>query len=113
MDQKVLSVIVSEIKTAKYFSISVDSTPDIAHVDQSTVVIRYVLKDGPVERFLTFIPMFSHTGAEIAKIVLQLLDEHGINITDCRGQTYDNAANMSGKYRGLQTIIRKKCNVAM
>ena len=112
MGQKVLSVIVSEIKTAKYFSISEDSTPDIAHVDQLTVVIRYVLKDGPVERFLTFIPMFTHTGAEIAKIVLQLLDEHGINITDCRGQTY-NAANMSGKYRGLQTIIREKCNVAM
>ena len=40
MDQKVLSVIVVEIKTAKYFSISVDSTPDIMHVDQLTVIIR-------------------------------------------------------------------------
>ena len=80
MGQKDLSVIVSEIKTAKYFSISVDSTPDIAHVDQLTVVIRYVLKDGPVERFLTSIPMFSHTGAEIAKIVFAIVgrasDQH-------------------------------------
>ena len=113
MGQKVLSVFVSEIKTAKYFSISVNSTPDIAHVDQLTVVIRYVLKSGPVKRFLTFIPIFSHTGAEIAKIVLQLLDEHGFNIMDCRGQTYDKAANMSGKYRDVQTIIREKCNVIL
>ena len=87
MGQKVLSVIVSDIKTAKYFSIPVDSSPVIAHVNQLRVVIRYVLQGGPVERFLIFIPMFSHTGVEIAKIVLQLLDEHGINIIDCRGQT--------------------------
>ena len=49
MGQKVLSVIVDEIKTAKYFSISVDSTPDIMHVDQLTLIIRYVLQSGPVE----------------------------------------------------------------
>ena len=113
MGQKALSVIVSDIKTAKYFSIPVDLSPVIAHVNQLRVVIRYVLKGGPVERFLIFIPMFSHTGVEIAKIVLQLLDEHGINIIDCRGQTYDNAANISGKYRGFQTIIREKCNVTI
>ena len=43
MGEKVMSVIVDEIKTAKYFSISVDSTPDIMHVDQLTIIIRYVL----------------------------------------------------------------------
>ena len=65
MGQKVLSVIVDEIKTAKYFSISVDSTPDIMYVDQLTLIIRYVLQSGPVERFLKFIPIFSHTGLKI------------------------------------------------
>ena len=61
MGRKVVSNIVDEIKLAKFFSISIDSTPDVAHVDQLTVVIRYVLKEGPAERFLTFIPMAYYT----------------------------------------------------
>ncbi len=41
-----------EVKTAKCFSVSVDSTLfDISHVDQLTCVLRYVLPSGPVERF--------------------------------------------------------------
>ena len=33
-----------EINDAKYFSFSVDSTPDLCHVDQLTVIVRYVVK---------------------------------------------------------------------
>lgn len=36
----------------KYFGIIVDSTPDIAHVEQLTIIIRYVRDYGEVvERF--------------------------------------------------------------
>lgn len=80
------------------------------HVDQLTVIIRYVLSDGPIERSVKFIPMFSHTGAETAKIILNFLDENGINIEDCRGQSCDNAANMCGEYNGVQAHIREKCS---
>ncbi|XP_059156041.1 zinc finger MYM-type protein 1-like [Physella acuta] len=113
MGQKVLSVIVDEIKTAKYFSISVDSTPDVSHVDQLTIVIRYVQDTGPIERFLKFVPMFSHTGSEIANLILTFLEENGIDIKNCRGQSYDNASNMSGKYNGVQAKIREKCDIAL
>lgn len=34
MGKQVLKEIVNEVKLAKYFSISVDSTPDLSHVDQ-------------------------------------------------------------------------------
>ncbi|GBP56347.1 hypothetical protein EVAR_43286_1 [Eumeta japonica] len=37
---------------------------------------------------------------------------HDIPIKDCRGQSYDNASNMSGKYSGLQTRIKEKCEFA-
>ena len=33
--------------------------------------------------------------------------ELGIDIKNFRGQAYDNASNMSGKYNGLQTRINK------
>ncbi|XP_072225704.1 chromobox protein homolog 1-like [Leuresthes tenuis] len=52
---------------AKYFSITVDSTPDVAHVDQLTFVLRYVSPEGHSrERFLKFLPIerrsFSYSG---------------------------------------------------
>ena len=51
-----LSVIITELKEAKYFSLSVDSTPDLCHVDQLTVIVRYVNKQSHniQERFLLF-----------------------------------------------------------
>lgn len=105
---QVLQQIINEIKKAKYYSISVDSTPDIAHSDQLTIIFRYVLPSGPVERFTKFIPMYGHTGMELTNILLQFIDENGISIKDCRGQSYDNASNMSGKYIGMQALIREK-----
>ena len=57
MSKRILNKIISEIKSAGHFSISVDSTPDVSNVDQLTCVIRYVLLCGPVERFVHFLPM--------------------------------------------------------
>ena len=56
----VRNYIVTELKTAKYFSVSVDSTPDLSHVDQLAVIVRYVVSGKPVERFLTFLQPCSH-----------------------------------------------------
>ena len=41
-------------------------------------------------------------------MVEQLLGQHGIDIADCRGQCYDNGANMAGKVRGVQARILSK-----
>lgn len=102
----VLQNILTEIKEAKYFSIVVDSTPDISHTDQLTVVIRYVNREGsPIERFLQFIPNIGHKGIDMLTTVKQLFEMYEIDIMNCRGQSYDNASNMSGKYNGLQARI--------
>ncbi|KAL4090089.1 hypothetical protein QTP88_024990 [Uroleucon formosanum] len=106
---KTRTMIIDQLKKAGYFSISVDSTPDITHMDQLTIILRYVNNDGPVERFITFIHITSHTGANLALCLLNFLKENGINIENCRGQSYDNASNMSGTYTGMQAEI-KKCN---
>jgi len=55
MAVKVQNKVVEEIIRARYFSISIDSTPDIGHIDQLSFIFRYVNSDGlPVERFLCF-----------------------------------------------------------
>lgn len=107
MATKVTQQIMTEVRSSKYFSIIVDSTPDISHVDQLTFVVRYVLEDGsPVERFVEFIPNAGHTGEDMFTAIETTLQKHKINVLNCRGQSYDNASNMSGCYKGLQARIK-------
>lgn len=106
MAKQVINVIVHEVKLAKYFSFSVDSTPDISHTDQLTFTVRYVRSDGqPVERFLKFVQISSHTGLHLFDTIVETFRDLEIDIKDCRGQTYDNASNMAGQYSGVQARI--------
>ncbi|XP_065664785.1 zinc finger MYM-type protein 1-like [Hydra vulgaris] len=114
MPKKVCEVIVDEVKASGYFSLSVDSTPDISHIDQLSVVLRYVADGEPIERFLTFLELQNHTGKGMAKQVLQYLREVcSIDYSKCRGQSYDNAANMSGCYKGMQKKILEENEFAI
>lgn len=113
MGETVLQKITDQIKESKYYSIVLDSTPDVAHVDQLTFVIRYVQSNGePVERFLKFLPNIGHKSEQMTTAVLTTLEILGIDIKDCRGQSYDNAANMSGTYSGLQAQIKGQNELA-
>uniref|UniRef100_A0A1B8Y1W6 TTF-type domain-containing protein n=1 Tax=Xenopus tropicalis TaxID=8364 RepID=A0A1B8Y1W6_XENTR len=104
----VLEVILNEAKQAKYYSISVDSTPDVSHTDHLAFIIRYVKNDGiPKERFIKFIPNVGHKAENLFSAVMDTLKEYHIDIMDCRGQSYDNASNMSGPYSGLQARIKQ------
>lgn len=92
---EVVSNIVKEVKRSKYFAIIVESTPDISHVDQLSFMLRYVNDDGvPVERFLCFLPNTGHKSEQLADAVLSTLKTYGLDIANCRGQSYDNASNM-------------------
>ncbi|KAK9745094.1 protein of unknown function (DUF4371) [Popillia japonica] len=101
-------IILMEILTAKYFSLIIDSTPDRSYVDQLTIVIRYILPHGsPVERFLNFISNTGHKSEQETNAVTSTLTQFEIDISNCRGQSYDNTANMAGIYNGLQAKIKE------
>ena len=52
MNDFVINFMLNEMKIATYWSLIIDSLPDVSHVDQLTFVIRYVLEDGsPIGRF--------------------------------------------------------------
>lgn len=96
------------MKIAKYYSIIVDSTPDISHVDQLAFILRYVLPNVvAVERFVKLLDNVGHKGTDMYNAVKETLKTSQINFNDLRGQSYNNAANMSGIYKGLQALIKK------
>uniref|UniRef100_A0A671MPV2 DUF4371 domain-containing protein n=1 Tax=Sinocyclocheilus anshuiensis TaxID=1608454 RepID=A0A671MPV2_9TELE len=109
MGEKIKQTIAKEIQNAKYFSVIVDSTLDFSHVDQLTFIFRFVDPDWHVvERFLAFEPIESHTGESLADCILAMVDSLGLDLSNCRGQSYDNASNMSGKYKGVQAHLKRR-----
>ena len=84
IDNQVRAEIIEEIKSATYYSIIVDSTPDISHVDQLTFVIRYVSSCGNIkERFVGFIPIDKHNSSYLEQEVLETLTKLGVDIKNC------------------------------
>lgn len=105
---KILEAIVNEIKTSKQFAIILDCTPDLRHETQLSVIVRIVtLGDIPQvkEHFLCFPVAGESTVEGLASLFLKRLEELNIPFEDCRGQSYENVANMIGKNKGVQARL--------
>lgn len=48
------------------------------------------------------------TGTAIANKILEALETYGLNIANLRGQGYDGAGNMAGKYRDAASVLQSK-----
>lgn len=89
-----------------------DCTPEISHNEQLSLLFRIVNMNDDnshnleiQEYFLDFIPVQSTTGLNLSNVLIDKLNEYGIDIMNCRRQAYDNGSNMVGKYQGVQTRV--------
>lgn len=76
-----------------------------------SIILRSVaLKGKPEikEHFLGFVNVEVTTGLNLSTVILDKLNELKIPFEDCRGQAYDNGANMKGKHQGVQARPLKK-----
>lgn len=109
MATNVKNSILNDTKRAKYFSVILDCTPDMSHQEQMSLVLRFVnmasLDVSVEEHFIEFLQVNDQTGRGLTDALLATLDELGLNINDCRGQGYDNGANMKGKHEGVQAHV--------
>ncbi|XP_068203599.1 zinc finger MYM-type protein 1-like [Palaemon carinicauda] len=83
--EQLLREIISRVKKSKYYSISLDSTPDAAQVDQLTLVLRYMEKDRPVERFVTFMANKGHGAEDMFNALMEFLKTHNLALGNSRG----------------------------
>lgn len=100
------------LKSAKYFAVILDCTPDISHEEQMTVILRFVHckpTEGieVKETFFGYLNVLDTTGKGLLESFLEKIDKLSLNIQDCRGQSYDNGSNMKGKKAGVQARMRE------
>nr|XP_036234234.1 zinc finger MYM-type protein 1-like [Bactrocera oleae] len=111
MVEKVKSEIISRAKKSKYYSIIADCTPDISHIEQLSLTIRFVDLSSDVdkisvkEHFIEFLSVNESTGERLTEVIIDILNKYGLELNDCRGQGYDNGANMKGKNIEVQRRI--------
>lgn len=57
------------------------------------------------EYFLGFLIACASTGLGLSSLILNRLEELNIPFQDCRGQSYNNSANMKGRNKGVQARL--------
>ena len=95
------------VKEAKLYSIIADETPDNSKTEQLSLLVRYVWNGKVEERLLAVIPVKETTAEVLFNTVCNKVEEHGIEISNLRGQCYDGASNVSGVHTGLQARIKE------
>ncbi|PIK34655.1 putative zinc finger MYM-type protein 1-like [Apostichopus japonicus] len=111
---QILQTIIEDISRSVIFAVIVDGTQDISGVEQESVCIRYVDDFLQVhEGFIGFHKLEETTGRAISSMIFDVMLRLEINKDNLRGQTYDGAVNMGGKYNGAQALIREKCPLAL
>ena len=100
--------VTAEINQAGMFSVIADTTPDVSHVDQLSVVARYVNAEGnPQERLVDIKVIHDKTGDGHAQGIISSLNEKCLDTADVVFQSYDYSSSMSGIYKGCQAKLKE------
>lgn len=116
MANTVIQGIAAEIRSLPIvqFSVIVDGTQDVSGAEQESVCLRYVDHDlVPHEEFIGLYRVSETTGEGIAKVATDVLLRLNLPMSGLRGQSYDGASNMAGKYTGAQAIVRRQQPLAL
>jgi len=110
----IIQKLVTKINKAKFFSVLADETTD----EQFSLCVRFVelISNNEykiVEQFLKFDPVQSTTGQNLADVLLETLNNFGIDLNFLRRQGYDGASSMSGQFKGVQAFISNKYPIAI
>lgn len=119
--------IIKDVNKAKFYAVIFDETTDIAHREQLSLSIRYILNNKINEKFLTFVDAYQSileedimlsgetklTGQALGNIVLNILKQFNLNVENCVGIGTDGCAVMTSKSIGAVTTILKECIYAV
>lgn len=116
MANSIVRDIASEIRAQPtlQYSIIIDGTQDITGTEQESICLRYVDHNLiSQEAFVGLYEVSLTTGQNLANVAKDVLLRLNLSLDGLRGQTYDGAANMSGKYAGAQAYLTQSQPLAL
>ncbi|CAM4983524.1 unnamed protein product [Rotaria socialis] len=97
------------ISNRKCFSLICDETCDESTLEQLCFGIRSVNDNYEIFEDVLGLYELSRQNAEaIVEVIFDILTRCGLNISDCRGQSYDGASSMSGIYGSVSDLVLKQ-----
>ena len=106
MGQEVLRKLLEEIRAAIWLGIIADEATDVSHKEQISISIRWVSCEYTIHEDTLCLVQLQNARAETVFGVTKI--RCSLPISQCRGQAFDGASNMSGVHNGVQALIKKR-----
>jgi hypothetical protein len=86
-----------------------DETTDESTLEQLCITIRSVVNNYNIfEDVIGLYAISRQDAPTIVEAIIDALTRCGLDIANCRGQSYDGANNMSGIYGGVSAFILRR-----
>ena len=107
IESTVMDHLKHEIQLVDFVSFQVDEASDICSKEYVSIVMRYALQDGPVERFLGFFNIRQRNAEGIFQIIKEALDSYECDYRKIVSITCDGASVMSGSVNGVAMKMKE------
>ncbi len=106
MAHEIMRKLAGIIRECKCYTIMADECTDISNTEQFTICIRCVTKNlEDHEYFIGIYEVENISSNTLVQAIKDTLLRFSFDISDCRGQCYDGASNMSGIRNGVATQL--------
>ncbi len=114
MGQSVLRQLLGEIRMSLWFSILADEATDISRHEQMSLSICWVNDRFMIhEDVLGLIQLPNTKSKTVFDAIKDILIRCSLPLSQCRGQAFDGAANMSGVRNGVQALVKVEASQAL
>ena len=104
-----LRQLLKDISAADYFALIADEATDISHNEQMCIAIRWVDSDYNIfEAAIGLVELPDTKALTLFQVIKDVLMRCSLPISNCIGQAYDGAPNMSGVRNGVQALVKKE-----
>jgi len=114
MALQILRQVCERIRDSGWYTIMADECTDVTNKEQFTICIRWVGEDmQDHEDFVGLYEIAKIDADSLVRAIKDTLVRMNVQITNCCGQCYDGASNMSRSRNGVATQIAREENRAL
>ena len=106
----IVSKIMAKVSESKIFSVMADEAVEVANKENLSLLIRFVDSSHNIrEEFVGFRECGEDlSGESIKNLIIKSISDIDLSMDGCRGQGYNEAGNMTGKYVGVSMLIQRQ-----